>query len=109
MHIYVFGSTCRGDILPSSDVDLLAIVDGYDSRFDPNIYSIYSYQRIKEIWDEGNPFAWHLSLESRLPAARASHPITHALGDGSFLPCHAIAKLASIETARIPYKTTGVI
>lgn len=66
MHIYAFGSVCRGDILPSSDIDLLAIADGYDHRFDPDSYSIYSYKRISELWQEGNPFAWHLALESKL-------------------------------------------
>ena len=66
MHIYAFGSICRGDISLGSDVDLLAIVEGYDSRIDPDMFSIYSYKRIQELWHEGNPFAWHLSLESRL-------------------------------------------
>ncbi len=66
MHLYAFGSICRGDIYPNSDVDLLAIVDGFDERFDPNVYSIYSYRRINEIWAEGNPFAWHLATESKL-------------------------------------------
>lgn len=66
MHIYAFGSVCRGDVSPDSDVDLLAIVRGHDPRFNPEDYSIYSYGRITEIWEEGNPFAWHLALESRL-------------------------------------------
>lgn len=66
MHIYAFGSICRGDISLCSDVDLLAIVEGYDYRIDPEMFSIYSYKRIQELWHEGNPFAWHLSLESRL-------------------------------------------
>ena len=66
MHIYAFGSICRGDVSPNSDVDLLAIVDGHDERFNPNDYSIYSYRRIKQIWADGNPFAWHLASESRL-------------------------------------------
>jgi hypothetical protein len=66
MHIYAFGSVCRGDICPGSDVDLLAIVHGHDARFSADDYSIYSYERIREIWQEGNPFAWHLSLESKL-------------------------------------------
>jgi len=47
-------------------VDLLAIVQGYDPRFSPDDYSIYSYERIRGIWAEGNPFAWHLSIESKL-------------------------------------------
>src|SRR3982751_3236513 len=66
MHIYGFGSVCRGDVSSGSDIDLLALVEGHDSRFDPNLYSIYSYKRIGEIWREGNPFAWHLWLESRM-------------------------------------------
>ena len=65
-HIYAFGSICRGDVSPGSDVDLLALVEGYEPRFDPDTYSIYSYKRIGEIWEEGNPFAWHLSLEAKL-------------------------------------------
>ena len=66
MHIYAFGSVCRGEIDYGSDVDLLAIVDDHDGMFDPNIFSIYSYKRIKELWKEGNPFAWHLAKEARL-------------------------------------------
>jgi len=66
MHIYAFGSICRGEISEGSDVDLLAIVDSHDSRFDPSVYSIYSYKRVQELWEEGNPFAWHLAMESRL-------------------------------------------
>lgn len=66
MHLYAFGSICRGEVDPNSDVDLLAVVDGFDERFDPNVYSIYSCQRIREIWSEGNPFAWHLATEAKL-------------------------------------------
>ena len=66
MHIYAFGSVCRGDVSPDSDVDLLAIVEGYDVRFSSRDYSIYSYTRIREIWAEGNPFAWHLAIESKM-------------------------------------------
>ena len=66
MHIYAFGSVCRGDVSPQSDIDLLAIVEGHDARFSAQDYSIYSYQRIREIWQEGNPFAWHLAIESKM-------------------------------------------
>lgn len=45
---------------------MLALVDGKDTRFDPDIFSIYSYKRLGELWAQGNPFAWHLALESRL-------------------------------------------
>jgi hypothetical protein len=66
MHIYAFGSLCRGEIGLDSDIDLLAIVDRYDGRLDQRQFSIYSYRRIRELWLEGNPFAWHLSLEAKL-------------------------------------------
>lgn len=66
MHVYAFGSVCRGEIDSSSDIDMLAIVNGRDDRFNPNDYSIYSYTRISELWKQGNPFAWHLYLESKL-------------------------------------------
>jgi hypothetical protein len=65
LHIYAFGSICRGDIDSNSDIDLLAIIKGSDLRFDSNTFSIYSYSRITELWKEGNPFAWHLSSEAK--------------------------------------------
>jgi hypothetical protein len=79
MHIYAFGSVCRGDLSLDSDIDLLAIVEGYDARFDPATYSIYSYKRIQALWLEGNPFAWHLSLEARLLFASDSHDFIRSL------------------------------
>lgn len=81
MHIYAFGSVCRGDVSPNSDIDLLAITDGHDSRFDPNNYSIYSYKRIKELWKEGNPFAWHLALESKLLFSSDQNDYLKSLGN----------------------------
>lgn len=66
MHIYAFGSVCRGDIDLDSDIDVLALTDRVDHRFDPLVFSIYSYSRIRELWNNGNPFAWHLHLESKL-------------------------------------------
>ncbi len=66
MHIYAFGSICRGDLSIDSDIDLLALVKGVDPKIDPDKFSIYSYNRIRELWASGNAFAWHLSLESKL-------------------------------------------
>lgn len=88
MHIYAFGSVCRGDVVAGSDVDLLAIVERHDSRFDPSVYSIYSYNRIKDLWCEGNPFAWHLSLESRLIYASDDKDYLGSLGvPNAYLQC----------------------
>jgi len=68
MYIYIFGSICRGEIDKQSDVDLLAIIEnGEDnSNFDINKFSVYTVKRLKELWQEGNPFAWHLFIESKL-------------------------------------------
>ncbi len=66
MHIYVFGSIVRGDIELGSDFDALAIIDAPNPKLDPQAFSIYTYERIKVLWKEGNPFAWHLATESRL-------------------------------------------
>lgn len=66
MHIYAFGSVCRGEIDISSDIDLLAIFDKVDNNLNYGIYSIYSYNKISELWAKGNPFAWHLAAESRM-------------------------------------------
>ena len=65
-HIYAFGSICRGEIDSSSDIDLLACLSKPNPQIDPNKFSIYSYDRIKELWMEGNPFSWHLHLESKM-------------------------------------------
>jgi Nucleotidyltransferase domain len=88
LYIYAFGSVCRGEIDYKSDIDLLAIVEKYDSRFDPNTYSIYSYKRIFELWQEGNPFAWHLFLESKLIYSSDSKNFIQDLGQPSnYLKC----------------------
>lgn len=65
MYIYAFGSICRGEIDIYSDIDLLAITNDFN-KYDPLVYSIYSPNKIKELWDKGNPFAWHLHLEATL-------------------------------------------
>lgn len=83
MHVYAFGSVCRGEIDFSSDIDMLAIVNGYDSRFNPSDYSVYSYERIHELWKQGNPFAWHLFLESKLVYSQDDIDFLKSIGEPS--------------------------
>lgn len=64
--IYIFGSLVRGEIDQYSDTDLLLISDEIPKNIDPNKFSLYTPNRIKELYDEGNPFAWHLYFESKL-------------------------------------------
>ncbi|MEB6480449.1 hypothetical protein [Acinetobacter vivianii] len=65
-HFYAFGSICRGELDLSSDIDLLACVLTPRPDIDPEKFSIYTYERLKTLWNEGNPFAWHLYLESKI-------------------------------------------
>jgi hypothetical protein len=81
MHLYAFGSVCRGDITHDSDIDLLALVSGHDARLNPAKYSIYSYAKMKTMWLKGSPFAWHLSLESRLLYAEDGSDFLGSLGE----------------------------
>lgn len=80
MHIYAFGSICRGDISIESDIDLLALVNGRDLRLDPDKFSIYSYERISELWIAGNAFAWHLALESKIIYSEDGRDFINELG-----------------------------
>ncbi|WP_263063188.1 nucleotidyltransferase [Dickeya dadantii] len=60
---------------------MLAIVNGRDERFNPKDYSIYSYARINELWEQGNPFAWHLFLESKLIYSQDSSDYLRCIGE----------------------------
>lgn len=81
MHLYAFGSICRGEIDQYSDIDILAVVENVDqSTFDANKFSIYSYERLKNLWVEGNPFAWHLMLESKLLYSSSGDDFIKKLG-----------------------------
>lgn len=64
--LYAFGSITRGEIDTRSDTDVLVITDEFDPEIPTERYSVYSTRRIRELWEEGNPFAWHLNKESVL-------------------------------------------
>lgn len=80
MHFYAFGSVCRGEIDLGSDVDLLACVSNNNSNLSKDIFSIYSYSRIEELWKEGNAFSWHLHLESKMIFSSDSEDYLARLG-----------------------------
>ena len=65
-HIYAYGSICRGEFDVASDYDVLAIVSDGKDRPELQRFSVYSHERVAELWEDGNPFAWHLCIESRL-------------------------------------------
>lgn len=80
LHLYAFGSICRGEISDGSDVDLLAVTSGGANELSRSTFSIYSHEKIRQIWREGNPFAWHLHLESRLIYSSDNQDFVHSLG-----------------------------
>ncbi len=63
--IYIFGSAVRGEVSPTSDIDVLVIpTDG--SRTDyPASWSVYSPEIIETYYRAGRLFAWHLHLEAQ--------------------------------------------
>ena len=64
--IYAFGSVTRGDVSPTSDVDILVLDDmPYRSRF-PRDWSVYSKTTVSNYFEVGRLFAWHLHLEAVL-------------------------------------------
>ncbi|MET3622548.1 nucleotidyltransferase [Burkholderia ambifaria] len=81
IHYYAFGSVCRGEVDRGSDVDLLACVSGETVDLDPQKFSIYSHDRLAEMWRVGNPFAWHIHRESRLLYASDGQDFVAGLGE----------------------------
>jgi hypothetical protein len=74
--IYAFGSVTRGDVSPTSDVDILVLDDiPSNSRF-PRDWSVYSRSVVANYYKSGRLFAWHLHLEAVL---------LHPTGGGGFL------------------------
>jgi len=85
MYIYAFGSICRGEIDFYSDIDLIAISDNKSEleNLDQNKFSIYTEKRLKEYWQIGNPFAWHLYKESKLIFSSKADDLIKNLGEPS--------------------------
>lgn len=78
--IYVFGSICRGESTPTSDVDVLAIpFEPSESTF-PQSWSVYSPQLLSQYFKDGRLFAWHLYLESKCIFSQRAEPFLSTLG-----------------------------
>lgn len=78
--IYVFGSITRGDVTPTSDIDVLVVPLSEDrSRF-PAGWSIYSPSLIEEYFRKGRLFAWHLHSEARCIYSPNAKPFLDTLG-----------------------------
>ena len=64
--IYAFGSIVRGDVLPTSDVDILVVSDSEESGNYPSEWSVYSPKLLEKYYLKGRLFAWHLHLDAIL-------------------------------------------
>lgn len=82
MEIYAFGSIVRGEIDEFSDVDLLILKSQNEElvNIDKEKYSIYTYERVSQLWKEGNPFAWHLFNESKCVFSKNQISFIETLG-----------------------------
>ena len=63
--LYVFGSVARGEVSPTSDIDILVLPFTNDRSLFPPDWSIYSPELVREYFRKGRLFAWHLHLEAR--------------------------------------------
>lgn len=82
MEIYAFGSIVRGEIDEYSDIDLLILKDLGEiiPKINKEQFSIYTFQRMTQLWEEGNPFSWHLFSESKCLFSEKSIPFLKSLG-----------------------------
>lgn len=78
--IYVFGSICRGESTPTSDVDVLVVPFEADSSQFPKHWSVYSPTLLSEYHHAGRLFAWHLHLEAKCVFSLRGEPFLASLG-----------------------------
>lgn len=78
--IYVFGSICRGESTPTSDVDVLVVPFEVDSSQFPHSWSVYSPGLLAEYFKAGRLFAWHLHLEAKCIYSSRSESFLSKLG-----------------------------
>lgn len=87
--IYVFGSICRGEATPTSDVDILVIPFADNRSNYPHEWSVYTPEVIEEYFHKGRLFAWHLYLEAKCVHCYGDQPFVGSLGPPA--PYSAIA------------------
>lgn len=77
--IYIFGSLCRGESSPTSDVDVLVIPFSAKRSLFPDNWSIYTPELIAEYFQKGRLFAWHLHLEAKCIFTTKAQPFLAGL------------------------------
>jgi hypothetical protein len=95
--LYIFGSTTRGDVSPTSDVDILVLPFTSGKSNFPENWSIYSPNLIQSYFNQGRLFAWHLYLESQCIFTPNGTPYLDTLG----APTEYSTKREDIEHLRL--------
>ncbi len=79
--IYIFGSACRGEARPTSDVDVLVLPFDEDTSTFPSAWSVYRPELIREYYRLGRLFAWHLFLEAKCVFSTNDTPSLQSMGE----------------------------
>lgn len=79
--IYIFGSMTRGEVSPSSDVDVLVIQENPDQNLFPPSWSVYSKKTIEMYFSTGRLFAWHLHIDAVRVYPRSGSGFLAELGE----------------------------
>lgn len=78
--LYIFGSAARGEISPTSDIDVLVVPLGNGQSEYPVAWSVYSPAIIQSYYKSGRLFAWHLHLEAKCIHSADPTPYLSSLG-----------------------------
>ncbi|PTQ64634.1 nucleotidyltransferase-like protein [Nitrosomonas oligotropha] len=78
--LYIFGSAARGEVSPTSDIDVLVVPLGDEKSEYPAAWSVYSPAIIQSYFESGRLFAWHLHLEAKCIHSARQTPFLSSLG-----------------------------
>lgn len=78
--LYIFGSATRGEVSPTSDIDVLVVPLGNGQLEFPAGWSVYSPEVIQSYFESGRLFAWHLHLEAKCIHSANPTPYLSSLG-----------------------------
>lgn len=78
--LYIFGSATRGEVSPTSDIDVLVVPLGNGKSEYPVAWSVYSPAIIRSYFKSGRLFAWHLHLEAKCIYSASPTPYLSSLG-----------------------------
>lgn len=78
--LYIFGSAARGEVSPTSDIDVLVVPLGKGKSEYPAGWSVYSPAVIQSYFEAGRLFAWHLHLEAKCIHSANPTPYLSSLG-----------------------------